>query len=697
MWYSRPLMNFISTRTRSRASGLILGFYALSLPATAQALLPEIVVLAERQSGGNGPRSTADWNRAELKDAAPRTLDELLARDPSFSLYRRQTAVFGNPTSAGVSLRNTGATATSRSLLVLDGIPQNDPFGGWIYWSRYDAAALDSIRIVPSAQAAVWGNQSPAGIIQMSSNAPFRNRHSLKIGGGSQGTYGASSSHQMTNAEETRAVSVSAFGLHSDGFFAVDSSQRGSIDRKLDLDLAGANAKFSFLAAPGLVIEPMLSYYKEDRGNGTPLAQNSTEALDFSLRVTGEDGNSSWQALAYHQRREFESVFSTVSADRTAEILALDQYDVPGRGTGGAYIWKNNMRENFTLTAGADTRHVSGVTHETVGTFREREAGGEQAFFGIFAAAAYEIAPATQLDASLRLDAWQLTEGRRIETSLASGNILRDDRYENRDGFEPSGAVELNHQLNETLLSNISISSGFRLPTLNELHRPFRVRNDIVEANPELDPERFISIEGGFTWNPTAQWEVRGTLFHHWISDAIANVPITDSAEQSEIFGTIPPGGTGSQRRNVDQARVFGIQSEIVWKPREALMLRLAGVWMETEFTESSGQPLLEDKPFPQAPELRLIADASWQATGQLGFFGGCEYGASQFDDALASRSLPDYTSFRVGASWKSGAALYQLRVENLFDDEIQTGLSSNGIRTYAAPRSLWAGAEWEF
>ena len=90
--------------------------------------------------------------REALREAAPRTIDEMLAREPSFSLYRRQTAIFGNPTSAGVSLRNTGATAASRTLVLLDGIPQNDPFGGWVYWARYDAAALDSVRIVPSAR-----------------------------------------------------------------------------------------------------------------------------------------------------------------------------------------------------------------------------------------------------------------------------------------------------------------------------------------------------------------------------------------------------------------------------------------------------------------------------------------------------------------------------------------------------------------
>ena len=106
---------------------------------------------------------------------------------------------------------------------------------------------------------------------------------------------------------------------------------------------------------------------------------------------------------------------------------------------------------------------------------------------------------------------------------------------------------------------------------------------------------------------------------------------------------------------------------------------------------------MLEDKPFPQAPELRLIASAEWRPVERLALFAGCEYGSSQYDDALASRSIPDYTRVRIGASWRTDHALYQIRLENLFDEEIQTGLSSDGIRTLAGPRSLWLEVEWEF
>ncbi len=660
-------------------------------------LLPPITVLAERQLGESPAAPLAEWSREDIRLAAPRTIDEMLAKEPSFSLYRRQSSISSNPTAAGVSLRNTGATAASRTLVLLDGIPQNDPFGGWVYWARYDAATLDTIRIDSPARAAVWGNQSPAGVIQMNGRPAFENFHVLKTGGGSQGTIGGSTVNQLANEDKTLSALFSAFGLHTDGFFAVDSSQRGSVDRKLDTDLYGANLKFSWLAAPGLTVEPGVSWYAEERGNGTALSENSTDALDLSLRVSSAHGDFSWQAVAWHQQREFESTFSSVNADRSAETLALDQFDVPADATGGSFttLWEGGGK--WTVSSGADARKASGETNENVGTFRQREAGGDQSLVGLFTAASYQADARTRLDGSVRLDWWELSDGRRNETSLTNGKTLRADVQDDRDGFEPSASVEASHQIHEDLLGLLSAGTAFRLPTLNELHRPFRVRNDIVEANPGLDPERFFSISGTLEASPTDTVTLKGTVFQHWIKDAIANVPVTDPAQIKQIFGTIPPGGTGSQRQNVEQAQVTGLEGSVEWLPVESVNLGLTGLWSRTDFSKSPDQPLLDGNPFPQAPDLRLIASATWQATDRWSFFAGGEYGASQYDDALASRSIPSFTTVRVGAQFQIGRGIYQIRVENLFDEEIQTGLSSDGIRTYAGPRSLWVGAEWAF
>lgn len=667
--------------------------------ATAQedvATLPAMQVLAGRIVDP-AAAPVAEWTREDIRDAAPRTIDELLAREPSFSLYRNQSSMFGNPTSAGVSLRNTGATAASRTLVLLDGIPQNDPFGGWVYWARYNPALLGSVEIVPSSQSALWGNQSPAGVVRMSRRPAFGNTTYLSAGGGSQGTIQGAVFHQATNPEATLSASAAAFGLHSDGFYALDASQRGPVDDKLDIDLGGADVSFAWRPFPGLTVEPTVSCYREERGNGTEMSRNSSEALDLSLRVTSEDAALPWQALVWHQRREFESVFSSVAPGRATETVALDQFDVPGTGTGGAFVLRREAGDDISLELGADLRAVTGETNEDAGGFRRRVAGGDQTIAGIFAATSWRAMERTRVDASVRADAWWLRDGRRIETALSDGSLLREDRPADRDGIDPSASLGVTRELMDTLEARVSVGSGFRVPTLNELYRPFRVRDDITEANPALDPERFVSVEGGLEWKPCDEVRVGASLFHHWISDAIANVPVTDPAEIAALFGTIPPGGSGSVRRNVDEARVLGAELGAAWRPDERLSFDLRGIWTDTEFTRSTAQPLLEGKPFPQAPELRLIGSAEWRATDALTCFAGCEYGSSRYDDALAARSIPDFTSVRIGARWVHGPAVYQVRIENLFGEEIQTGLSSDGLRTYAAPRSLWAGVEWEF
>ena len=669
-------------RTFRFALWLLLGASAFASEAE---LLPASVVLADRRMGTG---VMAEWSREEILEASPRSIDEMLATEPAFSLYRRQSAIFGNPTSAGVSLRNTGATAASRSLVLLDGIPQNDPLGAWVNWARYDALTLDSARIVSSAPALLWGNQAPAGVIQLNGSSPFEERHSLRVAGGSHGSIGASTAHAMSNEDRTLAVSFAAFGFHTDGFYALDETQRGAVDRRLETEFFGAEIKFAWLLAPGVTLEPKFSHYYEHRSNGTELSENSTDAFDFSLRLTSDDAAVSWQAVAWHQRREFESVFTSVTDDRSSESIALNQFDVPGLGTGAAWSAAWGDEEAWSFQSGADFRWLSGETNEDVGTFRRREAGGEQWLAGVFVGSAWRLSETNRININARADQWTIDEGRRIETSLASGALLREERYEDRDGVEPSASLEWIHEMPRDVESRVALGSGFRLPTLNELYRPFRVRDDIVEANADLDPERFLNAEAGLDWKANDEWKLGAAVFHHWISDAVANVPETP---------TPPSGGTKSTRDNVNEARVAGLEASAEWLPHESVTLAVRGLWSKTEFVSSPEQPLLEGKPFPQSPDLRVIADAEWRALEGVSLFGGVEYGASQFDDALATRVIPDYTSVRLGVMRKIGNATLQVRIENLFDEEIVTGLSSNGLRTLAAPRSLWVSLEWDF
>ena len=79
---------------------------------------------------------TTVLTREDLARSPGLTLDDQLRQIPGFSLLRRSSSLTAHPTSQGVSLRGLGPSGASRTLVLFDGVPLNDPFGGWVYWNR---------------------------------------------------------------------------------------------------------------------------------------------------------------------------------------------------------------------------------------------------------------------------------------------------------------------------------------------------------------------------------------------------------------------------------------------------------------------------------------------------------------------------------------------------------------------------------
>ena len=91
--------------------------------------------------------------------------DDVLRQIPTFSLFRRTSSLASHPTTQGVSLRGIGPSGVSRTLVLLDGVPFNDPFGGWVYWSRVPLERADRIEVVDSSSSSLYGNYAMGGVI----------------------------------------------------------------------------------------------------------------------------------------------------------------------------------------------------------------------------------------------------------------------------------------------------------------------------------------------------------------------------------------------------------------------------------------------------------------------------------------------------------------------------------------------------
>jgi outer membrane receptor protein involved in Fe transport len=99
------------------------------------------------------------------------------------------------------------------------------------------------------------------------------------------------------------------------------------------------------------------------------------------------------------------------------------------------------------------------------------------------------------LAGGVRLDAWESIDGFRRETNAQTRAVTLNQTFAKSHGLEPTARLGLRRDLGDGVYWRSAVYSGFRTPTLNELYRPFRVGNDITEANPALKPEHLAGLD----------------------------------------------------------------------------------------------------------------------------------------------------------------------------------------------------------
>lgn len=635
----------------------------------------------------------------------PISIDDLadsLANYPGYSAFRSAPSRAAHPTTQGIRLRNLGINATSRTLVTLDGVPQNDPFGGWVYWQRYNPSALSTVNLRPSSESEAWGNFGTGGRISMNSLLLGRNRFHSKTTLGTDGKKAASLASEAT-LSNTASISLSALASEFDGFYVVSPEQRGSIDRKANSEVFAYQGQLDFNPSERLRISIKGDHYSEDRINGTPESLNGTDATDFAINIlqTLDTDNSGIQFVAYSQDRDFHNMFTSVADDRASERPVLDQFDMPAEAQGFSASYFTSFADSNEFRVGVDFRDVEGEVNERyrnlgAGFTRLRKAGGEQETKGAFASSSISLSDATWLAATARFDEVDNQSGFRREWNTETDTQTRNDRFQ--DGSEDffSHNVALYHRFSDTTLGSLRHTSGFRAPTLNELYRPFRVKNDITEANPALSAEEHEGIEAGITLSGDDLWSLNAYWFHYSLDNMVANAVLSRESGFNPLCGFVPSGGSCGQRRNIPESKVDGFELSWQARPTDWFSSILQLVYADSEMSRSSLYPELSGLEFPHASPLRATLSLLWRPIEELTLWTDIRYRDDEFEDLENRRRLEGSTTADIGLRYAiAGEHTLSLRVDNLFDEETQTGLSSGGLLSIGAPRTLWVS--WEF
>ncbi len=475
-----------------------------SAPRTQDSITVTATRTTERLA--DTPASVVILNRQAIAATAAPTVDDALRQVPGFSLFRRAGSRSANPTAQGASLRGLGGSGTSRALVLDDGVPLNDPFGGWIFWGRVPRASLDRIEILRGGASDVYGSGAMSGVVQF-----IRRTRDMAIDldAGSQRT--ASGSLFIPFARGDWSANFAADFLTTAGYVLVEPAERGTVDcaatsRHLELD--------GTLRRSGFFVRA--ERYSESRNNGTPLQINDALLRQIALGfergqlVVRLDGS----ANDYHQ------TFSAIVADRATERLTVDQR-VPSHSVGGSAQWRVATGHSQALIVGVEGREVGGTDEEP-----PNRVAGHQRTGAFYVEDIADIGSRVNLTAGIRSDTW------RGESAL-------------------SPRVSLLVRATDHIAFTAAAYRAFRAPTLNELYRSFRVGNVVTLANSALGPENLSGVEVGVRSGP-----FRVTLFNMTLTDAITNVTLTSTpaliTRQRANFGS-----SRSRGAEVDYARVL--------------------------------------------------------------------------------------------------------------------------------------------
>jgi outer membrane receptor protein involved in Fe transport len=642
-------------------------------------VIERILVTEDDERIPSTPASQFAVSQREIDLSGALTIDDVLRQVPGFSLFRRSGGLSANPTSQGVSLRGIGANGASRALVLLDGVPLNSPFGGWVYWNRLPRVNIESMQVYNGATSDLYGSGALGGVINIRTRTLAAGSLDVEASAGNKAT--AATSFSGGKLFGSWGIAVAGQALRTGGYVLVPENQRGLVDTAAGTaDLTGSITLSRALGPNGHAFL-RLSSFGESRENGTPVQINDTRiwsidlGTDWSSQTAGD-----FSVRLYGSGENFNQKFSAVATDRESEALTNRQRN-PSQQAGFAFQWRKSIGDHQSFSAGFEGRDVRGHSAET--TFNNLritafvDAGGRQRPLGFFANDSVRFR-SWFLSFGGRVDRWLNTRGFSGRIPVTGARSLNDFTDRTETAFSPR--VALIKRFDKGISVSASAYRAFRAPTLNELYRNFRVGNVVTNANAALRAERLTGGDVGIGLQAFGErLFVRSNFFWSEINDSVANV----TRSTTPVLIT-------RQRQNLGAIRARGIELSAVMK--FARHWEISGEYLLTDSTvlRFPANRSLEGLLVPQVPRNQFNFQVSY--TNARWMFGAQgRFVSKQFDDDQNTLPLERFFTLDAEAS-RSVSERFRLFVafQNLTGSRYK--ISSTPVLTVGPPVLVRAG-----
>lgn len=669
------------------------GSSPLSILLEPASVEEQIVVSATRTEMklSDVPGSAVLLNPQDVQANPGLALDDMVRQVPGFTLFRRSSSRVANPTSQGVSLRGLGASGPSRALVLEDGVPIVDPFGGWVYWDRIPRAELASVEVFRGGASNLYGSDALGGVIQFVTRTPTRTAASVDLSYGNENTPDLSAWAGTVVSRWDFSAGVDM--ARTDGYILVPSFQRGTVDTAANSRHATVDGSLGYKIGDDGRAFLRGTFFDEGRNNGTPLTTNSTGTGFGVAGVNTGIGAHDWlSARVFGLVQGYDQTFSSVTTPNRSVEKLTDVQHVPSQQLGTAVQW-NHTWWHQTLIAGVDAQEVMGASDEqlfssTTGNhFANNIAGGRQGTTGIFGQDIVQAGNWTVI-AGLRWDRWTNTNGSNLRISLPSGAVT-DTPYADRNANAFSPKLSILRKINSNVSISLSGYRSFRAPTLNELYRSFRQGNTLTNANAFLGPERASGAEAGARETAASgRMEVRETVFWADVVDPVSNVTIS-----------LTPTLTTRQRQNLGRTRSIG--TEFDGSYRLAGYFQITGGYQYAHAVVVDSTPSLIGLNIPEVPRHQASVELRYWNPSKLMASVQGRYSSAQFDDDRNTLRLGGFYVMELyaGREFRHGVTGY-VAAENLLNRRYVvtlTGSPPSPLQNLGPPILARVGIKFDF
>jgi outer membrane receptor protein involved in Fe transport len=621
----------------SRRAATMAAFAGLALaPALARAQttieeLPPVTVTAGR--GSNIEKldvSTTVLTREQIQARPETGVDQIVNRIPGVWSFTVPTGQL-HPTGQPFSIRGFGSSTTINTLVMVDGVPINDPFFRTVDWSRISKDSIERIEVIRGGGAtSLWGNMAMGGVVNIVTRQPTRTGVAADVSYGSYNTANADVGGSVVFNDRLK-MGLNYNHAQSSGYNLTPAQYQNA--NLVPTASKADNVDFSTYLNPSENLKLFgKAYFHQAYEDGLVFNIAHNQWSSYRMLVGGTyqlDEKSSINASAWAGGGVFGTINASTGSYTLNNISATNQFvsqieSAPNQDWGGSAFYQADFGPLREVKIGVDARRM--VISDYNNLFASASsaptsfiANGEHRLEGVFAQGTYHFT-GVPLDVTVgvRGDFYQALNANVLTVNSATNVPVANS---SASSFDPRLGLKF-YATDEFVLRG-AIYRNFSAPGMNQMYRSFASGTSYTAINPNLKPMTNFGQEVGFdfTWR---EFNLSTTLFNNNLDNfidfvTVCNVNPACAAPFITAAGLSPSFNTVRQYNNVGSATFQGIEIIGGWQALTNLRFH-AGFTGTRAYLTSSNFPTLEltGVQLGQVPGWTVTAGAEWRPIPEL-------------------------------------------------------------------------------